>query len=349
MLTRLLMLLAALLLAAAAHAADRVETTTGDVFVGKFEKLEGGEVHFTSDSAGLVKIAVAKVKSVTLEGERETSYRTEGDVQNQQKGQLFTRGGVLIIRTSAGELALDNLSGVQGINETVPDERPQWNVSALGTFAWTEGNTRTYALGYRFDIKRTTRNNYMTLFGSGSYLQDRDLEEEPVRERKHHIGYLYRYIFDFKLTIDVTEDLYFNEFAGYHWRSITGIGPGYYILKEDKLNWHVGLHAIYVYEDQMNGAEDRGYFGARATTELDWVTQQDRLHLNFKTHILFDFDEFKNVNVYNSLLVEYKFMTYLTAGVLMEHYFDNLPPEDFRKHDFRLMLTLGISWSGRWY
>jgi hypothetical protein len=108
MLTRLLtLLIAAMLLATAAHAADRLETTTGDVFVGKFEKLEAGEVHFTSDSGGLVKVAVANVKSVALDGERDAQYRTEGSIQNQQKGQLFTRGGVLIIRTSAGELRLD--------------------------------------------------------------------------------------------------------------------------------------------------------------------------------------------------------------------------------------------------
>ncbi len=346
---RIVFVLIVLLCSTQLMAVDKLETNAGDIFVGRFEKLEAGEVHFTTETAGLVKVATSNVKSIHLDGERAASFRTGGNVKDQQKGNIYSRNGTLIIRTSAGELRVEDLPSIQGINEAVPDDRAKWDVSALGTVAWTEGNTRTYSLGYRFDIKRTTERNFMTLFGRGSYFQDRELEIDPVRERKHHLGYYYSYIFDFKLTVDVTQDLYFNEFAGYRWRSVTGIGPGYYIFKQDKLSWHVAAHATYTFEDQIAGAEDRGYLGARARTEIDWVSANDRAHVNFKSEVLFDFDETRNVVVNNALLAEYKFGGYFTAGLLLEHSFDNLPPEEFAKHDFRLTLTLGISWSGRWH
>jgi putative salt-induced outer membrane protein YdiY len=342
-------LLLILALAGALHAADRLETTDGEIVVGTFEKLQGGEFYFKSAALGLIKLPAPKVKSLTLDGERAARYRMALGIQNQVDAQMFTRDGKLVFRTAAGEFVVDNPSQLVGINEELPDERAVWDVSAALTFAWTEGNTKTYALGYRFDIKRTTKEHLVTFFGHGSYLQDRTLEEDSVRERRHHFGAMYQYIFSFGLTLDVTEDLYFDEFAGYHWRSITGVGPGYFIRREPNFFWHVALHATYTYEDLMGGAEDRGYFGARARTEIDWVQSDGMVHVNFKSEILFDFDEVKNLNVNSALLVEAKISAHFTAGLLVEHRWDNLPPPGFVHHDFRFALTIGLTWSGRWH
>ena len=327
--------------------ADELTTIEGDTFVGKFEKLENGEVHFTTESIGLVKIPVDKVDKLNLDEPRDVRVRTSDNVKDQQNGKLRTEDGDLVIELDAGELEVDSLSGIKGIDETLPDERAKWDVTALGTFAWTEGNTRTYTLGMRFDIKRETTHNWMTLFGRGSYYQDRNLEEDSVRERKYHFGYHYRYVFDFNLTLDFTQDVYFNEFAGYHYRSVTGLGPGYYIFREDRLSWHVSGHLTYTYEDQMAGADDRGYFGARLGTEFDWRSPSGMMHINYKGSLLFDFDESKNLTGHQALLIEHNFMTYFTLGLLIEHDWDNLPPPDFKHHDFRFTLTLGFSWSGR--
>lgn len=329
-------------------AADKLTTTNGDVLLGTFDKLEAGHVHFTSPDTGTIKIPVEKVASLELDGEREVSLRTGDDIKQQQKGKLVTRDGKLVFVTSAGETRIDNLAAIKGVNETLPDERPLWEVSLLGTFALTEGNTDTYALGFRFDIKRHGKHNFQTLFGRGSYLEDTDLLEDQVRERRYDFGYLYRYIFDFRLTIEVTEDLSFNELAGYRWRSITGVGPGFQIIKEDRMWWNVAAHLTYTYEDLLNGGEDRGYLGARARTEFDWVGLSETLHINFKSEVLFDFDIIENVVVNSALLAEYKFGGYFTAGLLVEHAFDNEPTPGFFRNDFRFTFTIGISWSGRW-
>lgn len=342
--TRLLLLL--LLLFAAPLAADELITTEGDKLVGTFEKLEGGEVYFITKAAGLVKVPAANVASITIDEERDARMRLDGEVENQQDVKLLTKDGQLHYRTKDGETPVD-FAATPGINETLPDNRPIWDISGLGTFSWTEGNTRTYALGYRFDIKRTTKHNFNHLFARGNYFQDRNLPENSVRERNHHIGYLYRYIFDFNLTIDLTQDFYFNEFAGYNYRSVTGLGPGYYIVRKPHTFWHAAAHLTYTYEDQLGGGEDRGYFGARLQTEFDWVSPSGSLHVNYKGALMFDFDETKNLTGNQSLLVEHKLLTFVTAGLLIEHAWDNLPPPGFKHHDFRFTFTLGFAWSMR--
>jgi hypothetical protein len=336
-----------LLVFAAPLLADELTTTDGDTFKGRFEKLEGGEIHFTTDSVGLVKVPVDKVNTLSLDEPREVRVRTGDDIKAQQQATIRTQDGQLIVELEAGRLEVESLGAIKGIDEDLPDERPQWDISGLGSFAWTEGNTRTYALGYRFDIRRTTRHNFMNLFATGSYFQDRNLEEDSVRERKHHVGYLYRYIFDFNLTIDFTQDFYFNEFAGYHWRSVTGLGPGYYIFRQDRLTWHAGAQLTYTFEDQLAGAEDRGYLGARLTTEFNWVSPSGSLRVNYKGALNFDFDESRNLTGNQSLLVEHKLMSFVTAGFAIYHDWDNLPPDGFKHHDFRFVLTLGFGWSMR--
>jgi hypothetical protein len=339
-------LMIALLAFAGVLYADELITTDGDTFVGSFEKLENGEVYFVTASVGLLKVPVAKVAAITLDNERKVRVRIGADIKAQQDATLRTEDGRLVVVLESEEV--DGLAGIAGIDETLPDERPQWDVSALGTFGWTEGNTKTYKLGYHFDIRRTTKHHFMNWFGHGSYFQDRTLEEDSVRERKHHLGTLYRYIFDFNLTLDVTQDFYFNEFAGYHYRSVTGVGPGYYIFRYDMLTWHVGAHLTYTYEDQIAGAEDRGYFGARLMTEFDAKSPSGG-HINYKGALMFDFDESRNLTATQSLLLEQKFYTYFSLGLLIEHAWDNLPPDGFFHNDFSFMLTLGFSWSSRWF
>jgi hypothetical protein len=333
--------------AGALYASDVLETKSGDTFVGKFEKLEAGVVHFRTDSAGLVRIPAERVTSISLEGERDAKVRRGEDLKSTEDAVIYTEDGVLLYRVGNTVTTTTALTDLRGVNETVPDKRPQWTVSAMGSASWTEGNNKTVAFGYRFDITRTTRRNFQTLFARGSYLQDRELERDSVRERKHHLGYLYRYTFDFNLTIDLTQDVYWNSFAGYRWRSVTGFGPGYYFIREDKFKVHGAAHLTYTYEDQIAGAPDRDYLGARLRGELDWVGVQDTVHVNLRSELLFDFSESKNLRWNSALMVNYRLSSYITTGLLVEHEWRNMPPRGFKKSDFRITYTIGVSWSGR--
>jgi hypothetical protein len=342
------LMLCLLVVFACSASADELVTTDGDTFIGSFEKLEGGEIYFVTQSVGLLKVPVAKVAAITLDNERKVRIRLGDDIKIQQEATIRTEDGTLIVALESGETPAVTLATVRGIDEALPDERPQWDVSAQGTFGWTEGNTQTYKLGYNFDIRRNTRHTFMGWFGDGSYFQDRTLEEDSVRERKHHFGTIFRYIFDFNLTLDATQDFYFNELAGYHYRSITGVGPGYYIFRSEMLSWHVSAHLTYTYEDQMGGAEDRGYFGARLSTEFD-ARSPVGSHINYKGALYFDFEESRNLTATQSLLIEQHLFTFFSFGLLLTHAWDNLPPEGFYHNDFSLMLTLGFNFSTKWF
>ncbi|MBK9975221.1 MAG: DUF481 domain-containing protein [Planctomycetes bacterium] len=343
----LVLILTAALFAAALCAADEMTTTDGSKLVGKFDKLEAGMVHFTDASAGALKVPLDKVATLTLEGERKVKIRRGADVQLQEDVTLFTRDGEVFVRGKDGRDEATSLKKLPGINETVPDLRPLWTAGMIGVFSWTEGNSKTYAMGFRGDVKRETSHNVQGIYAEGNYLQDRNVKEMQVRRRDYAAGYYYRYVFDFKLTIDLTEDLSWNEIAGYHWRSITGVGPGYYFIRNDHMSLHAGAAVTWTFEDQMNGGEDRYYWGARARAEFDWTNDDKTLHVNAKSEVLFDFAEFKNIVINSSLLAEAKLASWLSAGLLIRHSWDNLPTPGFFHHDFTFTFTLGVSWSGR--
>lgn len=329
----------------AEDAQDELTTTEVETLVGKFIKIEGGNVFFESATMGVQKIAAKDVTEIKLASARKMFVR-EGDPNRPKYRQvnLSSRDGKVFADDK--ELVIKDTGFLDSVP---PDTRADWSVIARLAFGWTEGNTKTYSLDGRFDIVRTTKHNFMTLFGEANYLQDRQREEDPVLERNFLLGAAYRYIFDFNLTIDVTQDFYFNELAGFHFRSITGLGPGYYFSRRPELTAHMGAHLVYVYEDLMNGAEDRGYLGARIRGEVDTVQLEKSFHLNFKTEVIFDFDDTKNVMWNNQLQIDYGFYEYFTVGLHIGHQWDNVPPPGFFHHDFQFMLTLGFAWGGKWH
>ena len=336
-----------LLFCGALAAQDKLTTTGGDVLNGKFVKLESGKIYFEADKVGKLEIPVGNVKDLSLGSSREVRWRTGDDAQKQEKGTLSSRDGKVYLKDASGEREID-LNKFKGIDETVPDIRPFWDIGVRFSFGWTEGNTQTYSMNFRFDIKRTSQVNVMSLFGEGNYFQDRRLDEDPVRRRDYALGYSYSYVFPFRLTIDLTEDLTMNELAGYHWRSVTGLGVGYYIIKDDNTQLHVAGHGTYTHEDLMFGAEDQHYFGARLRAMFETFQLDRSLHIKAKSELLFDFSEIKNLVVNSELLVEYKFLTYFTAGLLMRHTWDNIPPDGFFHHDFSFLVSIGFAWGGHW-
>lgn len=343
----LLAILAIVLFSGALFGQDKLTTTGGDVLNGKFVKLEAGKIFFEAEKVGKLEIAVENVKDLTLGSARDVRWRVGDDAQKQEKGTISTRDGKVYLKDATGEREIA-LNTLKGIDETVPDLRPFWDIGVRFAFGWTEGNTQTYSMNFRFDIKRTSRVNVMNLYGEGNYFQDRLLEEDPVRRRDYALGYSYSYVFPFRLTIDLTEDLTFNELAGYHWRSVTGLGVGYYIIRDDDTQLHVAGHGTYTHEDLMYGSEDRHYFGARIRGMFETFKFDRSLHIKAKSELLFDFSEIKNLVVNNELLVEYKFMSYFTAGLQIRHTWDNIPPAGFYHHDFSFLFTLGFSWGGHW-
>ena len=344
----LILVSVAAMLLAAPLAADELITTDGSRLVGTFDKLEAGHVHFTDKSAGALRVAVEKVAGLTLDGEKQARIRRGAEIEHQEDVTIFTQQGALRARWRDGVTEDLSLAALRGINETVPDKSPLWTASLVGMFGLTDGNTRTYSMGFRADLRRETEFNFQGLYAEGNYLQDRNLEEDSVRRRDFAFGYFYRYIFTFRLTIDLTQDVTFNELAGYHWRSVTGFGPGYYIIREDNQSLHVGLHLTYTYEDLLNGADDRSYWGARARAEYDRVSAAKTTHVNVRSELLLDFDEFKNVGLNNTLLAETRPYEWLSAGVLVKHAWDNMPVPGFKSHDLSILFTVALSWSGRW-
>lgn len=342
----LILLLAPGLRAGDGAKADTLRTGSGEFLRGKFLKLEGGKVHFQTTDLGTVQVPVERIEELALGAARKVRIRLGIDVRGQEEVTLSTRQGLLVVRGESGEREI-RLSEVKGIDETVPAGEATWSVSGRAFVSYTDGNTKNFALGYRFDVRRNTPLNEIKLFAEGNILQDRKLEEDQVRRRDYGMGLFYRYLAPFRMTCDLSQDLFINEFAGFHYRSVTATGLSYFPVREADASWSLSAAATYTVEDLIRKAEDREFFGARAGTEIDVWAEKRALHLRLKAEVNFDFEELKNVTALYEALLGIRAFEIFTLGISFRDVYDNLPPPKRFHHDVTISAVLGISWGGK--
>lgn len=342
---KILMLAVAMVFATGLFAEDTLVTAAGETVKGDFVKFENGEVHFKSNDFGDLVIKTENIASLELDEPEEVRVRYNEDLKQQEEATLETRDGKLVV-VQDGEVRSEGLDAVRSINETLPNEDPVWTASAKAYLEWTRGNTETFSAGFRFDVKRVHKNHIVAAYGEGHYFEDRRLKRDHVRRRDYAAGAEYHYVFDFGLSLDAFQDFYWNEFAGYHIRSVSRLGASYFFFREADYTLQAGAGVAYVHEDLMFGDDDRGYVGAYAFAQYDHYFKDRDVHVMLRTDWLFDFDIIENVTAKNTAMMEYKWSEYFTFGAVLVHYYDNRPTIGFYRHDFTMTLTLGFQWGG---
>lgn len=346
-------LFAALLLCAPALSAeaaspplDTLRTVSGEFLRGKLLKLEGGNIIFQATDMGQVTVPVSRVAELILAEPRAARVRLSVDIRHQEQVTLSTRKGKVIIKDSGGEREL-TLGDIRGIDENVPAGDANWSVNGRAFASYLEGNVKNFSLGFRFDVARTTFEHEIKFFAEGNFLQDRLLKEDQVRRRDFAFGTSYRYNAPLRISCDLTEDYYINQFAGFHYRSITGTGLTYFPVRTPDLTFSVSAAATYVVEDLLNKAEDRKYVGARGRGEFDGWAESRTFHFRAFAEVLFDFEETKNITATFEALFEVKVFSYFTLGVSLRDVFDNLPPPSRFHHDLVVTAFLGVAFGGK--
>jgi hypothetical protein len=329
-----------------APAIDTLRTVSGEFLRGKLLKLENGNILFQATDAGQVTVPVSRVVELNLGAPREARVRLSVDVRHQERVTLSTRKGKVILNDSGGERELA-LSDLRGIDEALPAGDANWSINGRAFASYLEGNVKNFSLGFRFDVARTTFEHEIKFFSEGNFLQDRLLKEDQVRRRDFAAGTSYRYNAPFRLSCDITEDYYINQFAGFHYRSITGSGLTYFPVRSPDLTYSLSAAGTYVVEDLLNKAEDRKYFGARGRSEFDGWAEARTVHFRAFAEVLFDFEEAKNITATFEALFEVKIFTYFTLGISLRDVFDNLPPPGRFHHDLIVTAFLGVAFGGK--
>lgn len=342
---RTMLILLLLILPLSLFAADKITLVNGETMIGTFKKFESGKVHFSSETAGDIKIDPAKIASIDLENSIDIYVARSKDLTEQTEGTLTSKDGKLIL--SEGEDSSEvALTDFVALTLEQHDDRPDWTATARFYMQYKEGNTETTTIGGRFDIYRVTKNTEGRAYGEVTYVDNRNLEDDYITERNIILGTRFSYVFDFKLSVDAFTDWRFDEFKGYRYKAVFGLGPSYFVRKEPDSSIRVWGALSYNTEDNINGAEDRSYMGGRVGVDTNDYFLDRSLHVEFHGWLSFDFEESNNIEGMAELIVDYKLADWLTTGAIARWEWDNEPSLGFDRSDLLLRWTIGVSWGG---
>jgi hypothetical protein len=334
-------------LSATLMAADKVTLTNGETMIGAFKKFEGGKVHFSSETAGVVEIPAESIASLELDAATDVFVARDEDLTKQTTGTLSTKDGKLFLEEGDESVEVA-LTDFVALTLEQHDDRPEWTASLRGYVQYKEGNTETTTVGGRFDINRKTKGTMSRAYGEITYTDNRNLLQDKVTQREFLLGAGFSYVFDMNLAVDAFTDWRFNEFSGYRFKAVFGLGPSYSVIKEPDTVVKAWAAITYNVEDNINGTEDRDYFGARVGADVSDKYLDGNLLVEYHGWLGFDFEETKNFEAVNEVLVDYKLADWLTTGVLARWEWDNVPSIGFDRSDLTIRWTVGISWGGRW-
>ncbi|MDC1142745.1 DUF481 domain-containing protein [Planctomycetota bacterium] len=344
---RALILMMLLILPVSLMVADKLTLINGETMIGSFKKFENGKVFFNSETAGDVEITAESIATIELENAIDIFVARTTDMTKQTTGKLTTRDGKLFLEegSESSEVAFTDFVAMTLEQH---DDRPEWNASLRAYVQYKEGNTETTTVGGRFDINRRTKSTVSRGYGEVTYTDNRNLLQDKVTQREFLLGASFSYVFDFKLAVDAFTDWRFNEFSGYRYKAVFGVGPSYYVIKEADTTVKTWAALTYNTEDNINGTEDRSYLGARVGVDTTDIFLDGSLRVEFHGWYGFDFEETKNMEAVAELMVDYKLASWLTTGVLGRWQWDNEPSVGFDRSDLTLRWTIGITWGGRW-
>ena len=148
----------AALTAAMTSSADLLVFKSGARLTGKVDRIEGGEIKFTSDDVGAVSVKQDKVASITTEANNTILYNdktTEEAVVCMTNGQYTASGKQL------------DMANVKAVNP----EPEAWHGSVNLSASAARGNTVSENVSLLADLKRRWEKNRFTADGGYYFAQ----------------------------------------------------------------------------------------------------------------------------------------------------------------------------------
>ena len=333
------LLVVAAVTAAATASADLLVFKSGARLVGKVDRIEGGEIKFTSDDVGAVSVKQDKVASITTEKNNTILY---ADKTKEEAVVCMTNG-----QYTASGRALD-MAKVKAVNP----EPEAWHGSVNLNAAAARGNTVSENVSLLADLSRRWEKDRFTADGGYHFAQSghgRDNKEKTedrielgAQEDHFWVGKLYSYV-NGRYERDGINDL--------QYRYRLGVGLGYQWLEDSvfestgKWSFNQEVGGTYIkekYEHQKD--DDRLAF--RYAHHLSWAPRWvDKLAFTHNFEYLPDVDDWTD----NYLIDTDAGVTYALIGAWqligkVEWDYNSNPGPSTKSSDFRYLLGLGYKW-----
>ena len=325
--------------AAMTASADLIVFKSGARLTGKVDRIEGGEIKFTSDDVGEVKIKQDKVEAITTEANNTILYN---DKTTEQAVVCMTNGQY----TASGK-SLD-MANVKAVNP----EPEAWHGSVNLSASAARGNTVSENVSLLADLKRRWESDRLTADG-GYYFAQNGTDNDNKRKTEDRIdlgaqwdhfwvGKLYSYV-NGRYERDGINDL--------QYRYRLGLGLGYQWLEgqvfESTGKWSFSQEAGGTYiKEKYEHVKDDDRLAFRYAHHLEWIPRWvDKLAFTHNFEYLPDVDDWAD----NYLIDTDVGFTYALIGAWqllgkVEWDYNSNPGPSTKSSDFRYLLGLGYKW-----
>ena len=325
--------------AAMTASADLLVFKSGSRLVGKIDRIEGGEIKFTSDDVGSISVKQDKVASFTTEANSKILYTdktTEEAVVSMTNGQYEASGKSL------------DMAKVKAVNP----EPEAWHGSVNLSASAARGNTVSENVSLIADVKRRWEKDRFTADGgyyfaqSGKGRENKEKTEDRIdlgmQEDHFWVGKLYSYI-NGRYERDGINDL--------QYRYRIGVGLGYQWLDgtvfESTGKWSFSQEVGGTYiKEKYEHIKDDDRLAFRYAHHLEWVPRwADKLAFTHNFEYLPDVDDWSETYLIDTDAG----FTFALIGAWqligrVEWDYNSNPGPSTKSSDFRYLLGLGYKW-----
>ncbi len=245
---------------------DWVQLKSGEWVRGNMDLYRDLSMEFDSDELDDLKIDWDDISAFRLP--REMTFVFEG--QRIYAGSASMRDGMIRINTENGTVDLpgrDLLTIIEGR----PRERNFWSTQASIGYTQKTGNTEQLDLTTRLYVKReATRSRTSLEFRSNIS------EVQTTETVNNHKGNLLLDLFiSRRFYITATSyEYYSDKFQNIYFRNTLGAGVGYFLFRQPRIDWSVGIGAGYQVTQFLSVEEgedmDQSTGSIIPTLNLDW-------------------------------------------------------------------------------
>jgi putative salt-induced outer membrane protein YdiY len=261
---------------------DWVQLKSGEWVRGNMDLFRDLKMEFDSDELDDLKIDWEDI--VAFRMPREMTFVFEGQVI--YAGSASMRDGVIRINTDDGVKDLPR-GELLTIIEGKPRERNFWSTQASIGYTQRSGNTEQIDLATRIYIKReATRSRTSLEFRSNiSEVQS----TETVNDHKGNL-LLDMFVSRMFYITAFSYEYYSNKFQNIDYRNTVGAGVGYFLFRQPRIDWSVGIGAGYQVTQFLSvdeGEDTEQKSGSIIPTlNLDWdITKDIEWQLEYSSQI----------------------------------------------------------------
>lgn len=298
-----------------------IKLVDGAVLIGDIESVKDGVVTLHTVHLGAIQIPQHAI--VTIDGQPPQNLQETDEVQADE----------LAANIEDEEKAANAESSAA---PTEPEKEKNWKLSIDLGLANVTGNTDEQVLNFALLYDRETHLNRF-IADTSYYLK---LSDSDVSDNKFTAGLRYDWLNPDSRWFAFAQGRFdYDQFESWEQRIAGHAGPGYRIIKKEKLKWdaRAGLGV----RREFGSSNDDLRFEGLLATSVRW-NATDRISLNFQSELYPVLTELEDFRTRTTLNIRYRLEEMLSLAFGLLHEYQSIVDPGSEKNDLRLTLSLGL-------